>query len=70
MSDVFTTQDVKPQCVQPRTQALTFARPKLRKDPGAGWSRGTQILGAKINCYSGRAQAAQSQNELSGVAGF
>ena len=27
-----------------RTQALTFARPKLRKDPGAGWSRGTQDI--------------------------
>jgi hypothetical protein len=39
---------------QPCTQALTFARPQLRKDPGAGWSRGSQILGAKINCYSGR----------------
>ena len=29
---------------QPRTQALTFARPQLRKDPGAGWSRGSQDI--------------------------
>ena len=29
---------------QPRTQALTFAHPPLRKDPGALWSRGTRII--------------------------
>jgi hypothetical protein len=39
---------------QPRTQGITFAHPLLRKYPGAGWSRGSPILGAEINCYLGR----------------
>jgi hypothetical protein len=39
---------------QRRTQGITFAHPLLRKYPGAGWSRGSQILGAEINCYLGK----------------
>ena len=31
---------------QPRTQALTFARPLLRKDPGVLWSRASQNVGS------------------------
>jgi hypothetical protein len=48
------TRLLQPVHAQPRTQGITFAHPLLRKYPGAGWSRGSQILGAKINCYSGR----------------
>ena len=40
--------------IQPRAQGITFAHSLLRKYPGAGWSRGSQILGAEINCYLGR----------------
>ena len=36
---------------QPRTQALSSMR---RKDPGRGWSRGSQILGAKLKFCQGR----------------
>ena len=36
---------------QPRTQALSSMR---RKDPGQGWSRGSQILGAKLKYCQGR----------------
>ena len=36
---------------QPRTQALSSMR---RKDPGRGWSRGSQILGAKLKFRQGR----------------
>ena len=32
---------------QPRTQGNTFTRSPLRNYPGAGWSRGSQILDAK-----------------------
>jgi hypothetical protein len=30
--------------LQPRTQAITFAHPLLRKYRGAGWSRGSQDI--------------------------
>ena len=36
--------------LQPRTQALSSIR---RKDPGWGWSRGSQILGAKLKFCQG-----------------
>ena len=39
------------QLKQPRTQALSSMR---RKDPGRGWSRGSQILGAKLKFCQGR----------------
>ena len=35
---------------QPRTQALShILLPRHGRDPGAGWSRGSQKLGAKKN---------------------
>ena len=39
--------------IQPRTQALTFAHPPLRKDPGVLWSRVSQNLGDNKRKYSG-----------------
>ena len=44
---------IKPRYMeQPRTQALySTLLPRLRKDPGSGWSRVSQILGDN-NCNS------------------
>ena len=44
----FTIKNLSCHC-QPRTQAVTFARPLLRKDPGVLSSRGS----TKISCPRG-----------------
>ena len=44
--------DVGPS--QPRTQALTYTRPPLRKDPGERWSRVSQNMGDRNFVLLGR----------------